>query len=88
MTFVITSISTTKNMDIEDIDRVRELLDSFTDVKLKLERLDNILGTDRNVTSKRNISGFLVSPELYYSIYSQIKAEYEAFYEELRSKIE
>lgn len=75
-------------MDINRIDEVCELLETFSDVRKKLERLDVILNTDRNDTSKRNLAGFLVSPELYYSIYEQIKGEYKEFYNELKSKIE
>ena len=75
-------------MDISKANEVKKLLDAFLEVRDKIQRLNNILGTDRNNDSKRNIAGFLVSPTLYYSIYEQIKSEYLAYYNELKSQIE
>ena len=74
-------------MDINDVKQTRDLLNSLCEIEAKIIRLDNILGTDRNDTSKRNIAGFLVSPTLYYSVYEQIKSEYMNCYNELKSKI-
>lgn len=75
-------------MDINKVEEIRELLETFSNVRMKLASLNRILGTDRNDTSKRNVGGFLVSPTLYYSIYEQIKSEYMAYYNELKSQIE
>ncbi len=75
-------------MDISKADEVKKLLDTFLEVRDKIQRLDSILGTDRSNDSRRNIAGFLVSPTLYYSIYEQIKSEYLAYYNELKSQIE
>jgi len=74
-------------MDITKLDEAFELLETFHDVKDKLNHLDNILTTDREVNHKRNLSGFLISPKLYYSIFSQIRQEYQDRYDELKSKL-
>lgn len=74
-------------MDINKADEVLKLLETFAEVRQKLNRLGEILETGRGDTSKRNIGGFLVSPGLYYRIYNEIKAEYVEFYEELKSKL-
>ena len=73
--------------DIKELNDMCLLLNTFFEVRAKLERLDHILDTDRKDESKRNIGGFLVSPMLYYSIYEQIKSEHMVFYKELESKI-
>lgn len=70
------------------IEELRQLLNNFSEISEKLDRLDIILNTDRSNTAMRNVGGFLISPELYYSIYEQIKSEYLAFYNELKSQIE
>lgn len=75
-------------MDIEKIDEIQQLLEEFSEVRTKLKQLANILDTDRNDKSKRNLCGFMVSPELYYSVFRQIKDEYVAHYEELKLKLE
>lgn len=75
-------------MDLNKTDEMYRLLETFSEVGTRLKRLNTILETDRDNPSKRNICGFLVSPELYYSIYEQIKSEYLTFYNELKNKIE
>lgn len=75
-------------MDLDKIDEIHELLDEFSDVRIKLKQLANILDTDRNNKSKRNVCGFMVSPELYYRIFSDINDEYVAHYEQLKSKLQ
>lgn len=75
-------------MDINKVEEIKELLETFSNVRMKLASLNRVLVTDRNDTSKRNVGGFLVSPTLYYSIYEQIKSEYMAYYNELKSQIE
>jgi hypothetical protein len=76
------------DLDFKKLDEVHELLNQFSDVRSALTHFDNILNTDRSDKSKRYLGGFLISPELYYSIYEQIKAEYVEFYKELKSKLE
>lgn len=75
-------------MDLDKIDEVHELLDEFSDVRIKLKQLSNILDNDRDNKSKRNVCGFMVSPGLYYRIFSQINEEYVEHYEELKTKLQ
>ena len=75
-------------IDTDKLEEIRSLLNSLADVKDKLNKLDYTIETDRDDCCKRNINGFLVSPELYYSVYEQIKSEYRNFYEELKSRLD
>lgn len=75
-------------MNITKFDEALELLETFRAVKDKLKHLDNILTTDTDIDHKRNLGGFLISPDLYYSICNQIRREYQEHYDELKSKIE
>lgn len=75
-------------MDVKKLEERYRLLTEFFEVREKLRSLDNILGTHRDDPSKRNIGGFLVSAELYFSIYEQIKSEYKDFYNVLKSELE
>lgn len=75
-------------IDTDKLEEIRSLLNSLADVKDKLDKLDYTIETDRGDCCKRNINGFLVSPELYYSVYEQIKSEYRNFYEELKSRLD
>lgn len=74
-------------MNADKVEELRQLLNNYSEICAKLDRLDMILGTDRNNAAMRNAGGFLISPELYYSIYEQIKAEYLTFRKELESQI-
>ena len=75
-------------MDITTLDEALELLETFHDVKEKLRHLDNILATDKDIDHKRNFGGFLISPELYYSICNQIRQEYQEVYNKLKTRLE
>ena len=74
-------------MNITKVDEVHELLETFSNIRDKLNQLDRILATDRDKHHKRNLGGFLVSSELYYSICEQIRKEYQEHYNELKSKL-
>ena len=69
------------------LDEAYELLDTLRNVKDKLMSLDNILATDRDKNHRRNLGGFLISPELYYHICDQIRKEYQEHYDKIKSKL-
>ena len=75
-------------MNITKLDEALDLLETLHAVKDKLKHLDNILTTDTDKSHKRNLGGFLISPELYYSICSQIRQEYQDVYNKLKTRLE
>ena len=75
-------------MDIVKLDRLHDTLNELSEVRRKIERLDNRLGTNTQDQSKRNIGGFMVSPELFYGIHHQIKQEYVSYCYALKARLE
>lgn len=75
-------------MDLNKLGVVNDLLIQFNEVQDKLDRLNSIIGTDRDDPKARMIADFLVSSTLYYSIYEQIKSEYMVLYNELKRRLE